>query len=301
MDPMDSIITTNEITIENADLLNNKIALLNDLKTIKANHVNLKHLTDTNCTIILDSISQNKNINKLTLFNLTINKESSQHLFGILKANRLSELTLDYVVINVNDLSCLIYLIDGLKYATSLVYLRIGSIIDDEPFAKIITSLNNLPHLTHLCISNKKASSLTSISLANLLMMNRLTTLNLISCEMDDIEHIVTAMHHNWSLRSLNLNTNLVHDEGCTMLAQMLELNTTLKELCLYNNHITNQGAKRLGAALRKNSSLTTLDLEDNYFNSELIINALRHNTSLTELDLYNDRQTGRENYDKQN
>jgi hypothetical protein len=67
-------------------------------------------------------------------------------------------------------------------------------------------------------------------------------------------------------LKSLDLRSNNVGNEGATILADALSENRTLLYLYLNCNHLDNRGVARLAAALKHNQHLRTLDLQRNQF-----------------------------------
>ena len=69
----------------------------------------------------------------------------------------------------------------------------------------------------------------------------------------------------NTVLKSLDLHTNVIGDEGAKAMADALSGNTSLTSLNLGYNSIGDEGAKAMADALRGNTSLTSLDLKLNY------------------------------------
>jgi len=67
----------------------------------------------------------------------------------------------------------------------------------------------------------------------------------------------------NHTLQVLNINSNLIGDEGIAAIAETLD-NARILELNMYNCSITVTGAKSLAAGLAKNQSMTLLDVEGN-------------------------------------
>ena len=61
---------------------------------------------------------------------------------------------------------------------------------------------------------------------------------------------IAQALHHNSTLRKLDLSNNSITDAGVTPVAQALHHNSNLRELDLSNNSITDAGATALAQAL---------------------------------------------------
>ena len=75
---------------------------------------------------------------------------------------------------------------------------------------------------------------------------------------------LAQALHHNSTLKTLNLSHNNISDAGATDLAQALRHNSTLEKLYLSHNNISDAGATDLAQALHHNSTLEKLDLDGN-------------------------------------
>ena len=102
---------------------------------------------------------------------------------------------------------------------------------------------------------------------------------------------LTRALHHNSTLKELDLSNNRLSDAGAVALAQALHHNSTLKDLCLSNNRLSDVGAVSLAQALHHNSTLKMLDLSGNdAIGKEGIhhlVQSLTVNTSLTKVTLY--------------
>ena len=91
------------------------------------------------------------------------------------------------------------------------------------------------------------------------------------------------------SLQSLNLDSNLIGDQGAGLLAEALKSNSTLQSLYLRCNNIGVQGAGLLAEALKSNSTLQSLDLGYNNIGVQgagLLAESLTINPYLKELTL---------------
>ncbi|KAG7357263.1 leucine rich repeat LRR-containing protein [Nitzschia inconspicua] len=84
----------------------------------------------------------------------------------------------------------------------------------------------------------RENTSIKSLALAN----------NGLRCP--DILHLILALQRNKTLQRLNLQGNLISDEGIQALARSLP-HMSLKELCLWNNPFTATGAEALLGGLR--------------------------------------------------
>ena len=78
------------------------------------------------------------------------------------------------------------------------------------------------------------------------------------------VRSLAAVIGNNKSLRTVELPSCNIDDEGARHLATMLEKNTSLKTLYLENNKITDDGLKHLAIPLEKNTSLKTLWLNGN-------------------------------------
>ena len=74
---------------------------------------------------------------------------------------------------------------------------------------------------------------------------------------------IVQALHHNSTLKKLNLGNNSISDAGAVALAQALSNNSTLEELILYSNGggIGKEGTHQFVQALTVNTSIVRAGL----------------------------------------
>ena len=102
---------------------------------------------------------------------------------------------------------------------------------------------------------------------------------------------LAQVLHHNSTLRELDLSNNSISDAGAVALAQALHHNSTLRELDLSNNSISDAGAVALAQALHHNSTLWVLDLSNNSISDAgavALAQALHHNSTLWVLDLSN-------------
>lgn len=96
-------------------------------------------------------------------------------------------------------------------------------------------------------------------------------------------------LHHNGTLRVLELTNVYITDVGACALARGLEHNTTLSELYLGHNDIELKGGKALAKALLTNTSLRVCSVYSNGLTGEgvqSILKAVEHNSTLQELDL---------------
>ena len=104
---------------------------------------------------------------------------------------------------------------------------------------------------------------------------------------------IARTLHHNSTLKWLNLSNNSINDAGAVALAEALHFNSTLMWLKLSNNStsINNGGAVALAQALHHNSTLEWLKLSNNSINDAgavALAEALHFNSTLKWLILSN-------------
>jgi Ran GTPase-activating protein (RanGAP) involved in mRNA processing and transport len=78
------------------------------------------------------------------------------------------------------------------------------------------------------------------------------------------VRSLAAAIGNNKSLRTVQLHSCNIDDEGARHLATMLEKNTSLEGLDLRFNQITDDGLKHLAIPLEKNTSLEKLWLYHN-------------------------------------
>lgn len=114
-------------------------------------------------------------------------------------------------------------------------------------------------------------------------------TLNLLSNLIGDdgIEELAPMLQTNVALTSLNLPDNDISAEGALAIAELLKVNSTLRELNLNENKINNDGATAIAKALKDNATLTSLDLSYNEISNAgtvAIAEMLKVNTTLTTL-----------------
>ena len=103
---------------------------------------------------------------------------------------------------------------------------------------------------------------------------------------------LADALCSQSSLTRVELNDNLLRDEGIITLVAALHANTTLKHLDIGNNKICDAGGAAIATMLQNNRQLQNLCVRQNYLklSGDSIAEALRLNTTLLELDFtYND------------
>ena len=100
---------------------------------------------------------------------------------------------------------------------------------------------------------------------------------------------LTQALHHNSTLKKVDLSHNNIRNTGAVALAQALHHNSTLKELYLSKNNISDDGAVALAQVLHHNSTLKWLDLSNNNIcdgGAVALAQALHHNSTLKKVDL---------------
>ena len=119
-----------------------------------------------------------------------------------------------------------------------------------------------------------------------------LKSLHLISdpIDVDAARHLsVLLSKHYCSLTCLNLQENVLSDEGCAILAEALRKNprSSLRILDLSSNNIADDGVVALADMLQSNKTLDTLSLSNNVFGDSpmlFLADALKSNETLETL-----------------
>ena len=166
---------------------------------------------------------------------------------------------------------------------------------DDEAqdLAQLYNEYPNMVNWTDL-VKVTGISDAGAVALALALHHNStLKTLDLSNNSISDAGAVALApaLHHNSTLKWLDLSNNSISDAGAVALARALHHNSTLKELDLSNNSISDAGAVAIAQALHHNSTLKWLDLSNNSISDAgavALAQALHHNSTLKELDLSN-------------
>ena len=124
-----------------------------------------------------------------------------------------------------------------------------------------------------------------------------------------DIKEIVTVLHSNTVIESLNISNNHLKDHGAKEIANILNHNATLQELDISNNDMSTNGALAISESLRCNTTLQyiviswntlqvgtkfkILDLSGRTANNsavQIIAGILFHNKTVDTLDLSNNK-----------
>ena len=166
---------------------------------------------------------------------------------------------------------------------------------DDEAqdLAQLYNEYPNMVNWTDL-VKVTGISDARAVALAQALHHNStLKTLDLSNNSISDAGAVALAqaLHHNSTLWKLHLSNNSIGDAGAVALAQTLHHNSTLKTLDLSNNSISDAGAVALAQTLHHNSTLKTLDLSNNSISAAgavALAQTLHHNSTLMTLDLSN-------------
>jgi len=102
--------------------------------------------------------------------------------------------------------------------------------------------------------------------------------------------NIAKALRYNNTLTHLNLSSNGIGDKGASVLASSLKTNTSLTHLQLWRNRISDVGAVNIAEMVKVNKAITHLILWKNNIADEGakgLALALMSNTSLHRLDLH--------------
>ena len=160
------------------------------------------------------------------------------------------------------------------------------SITDWDGVTNVYSSLTNV--LIH---DEKRKASIVRLGLgcSQDKSLNCMLYLNISD---DGAVALAHALHHNSTLRKLDLSNNNISNAGAVALAQALHHNSTLRKLDLSNNNISDGGAVALAQALHHNTTLESLGLSTNNTSNNAIgregthqlVQALTVNTSITKV-----------------
>ena len=259
-------------------------------------------------------------ISEINLSMNDITSEGVKHLLGFPKQsiNKLETLNLRDNELDSESCAVLVHLIPHVPHLKKL-YLSFNLNIGQGGAVPLMTSLtvhNSLEELlldmTGIGVEDCQALSelLSSTSLKTLYISNDLPP--------EAVELIISGLHHNTTLKELDMwgshfslqNTislasvlrtnhtlvylNLGHcnidSDGACQLASALCTNNTLQKLYLQDNPIGVKGATAFAEMLLKNKSLKVLDLLDDSIGEEgtqKLIDSLKHNTTVEQLVLH--------------
>lgn len=112
------------------------------------------------------------------------------------------------------------------------------------------------------------------------------------SLEIENLITISSALYHNHTLTSLNLDSPIIHtneEEAIQHIGKMLQVNDTLCALSLNKHHLTDHGAQVLAERLLDNTTLQRLTLRGNLIGAtgaQVLAGLLLRHDSLAEFDL---------------
>ena len=159
---------------------------------------------------------------------------------------------------------------ESLKRNKTLKTLNISSCgIDDQGMKSLASALEMNGSLEELNLTgNDAVAGIGHMALGESLKRNKtLKTLNISSCGIDDqgMKSLASALEMNGSLEELNLTGNdAVTGIGHMALGESLKRNKTLKTLNISSCGIDDQGMKSLASALEMNGSLEEMNLSGN-------------------------------------
>jgi Ran GTPase-activating protein (RanGAP) involved in mRNA processing and transport len=128
----------------------------------------------------------------------------------------------------------------------------------------IADALSENSTLQELCLRDNSLGGACIESFANALRRQNATLqiLNLGSNDLgDDVDLLADALHHNSTLRDLDVSWNDISDAGAVALAGALMHNSGLLKLDIRDNPIELEGVRSIAKALRTNSMLNVLVL----------------------------------------
>ena len=169
--------------------------------------------------------------------------------------------------------------------STEEVRVILTQLISDHPHMMNVEE--SLKHLTAIEEGNVKAlATVTAFSYdfleSHTTQLSRISDAGAVA--------LAQALHHNSTLKWLNLSYNSISDAGAVALAQALHHNSTREKLKL-SNSISDARAVALAQALHHNSTLEMLNLSYNSISDAgavALAQALHHNSTLEELNLSN-------------
>jgi len=195
---------------------------------------------------------------------------------------RVEAINLSYNQIDEESLTELIRLIGELP---CLERLNLSRILTEATVIKLSQILSKVPRLT------LSGNQLTGSSLETLLLSaTNLTHLNLNNnlINDDDCRLIANLLSHG-NLKSLSLRRNQFTDQGVNLILEALKWNSSLTHLDLSGNHLTDKTATKLADVLERNNTLCKLSLTNNSITDQglsYIAEALKNNTGLRSLSL---------------
>lgn len=226
---------------------------------------------------------------------------------AILSSNNLKFLELEG---NFGDsegmpVDCAHTLANALRWSNSIITLRfISNDIVPSSAVVLVQGLRDAAHLNCVLVEMPRCfsqgdkdveSALTQMIGKGNSALNHLELKSDGGADSPDIgpsgaQAIASGLALNFSLRTLDLSSQGIGDEGVTALAEAIQSSTVgLEVLILPNNGITPTGATSLATALGKNKTLEQLVLATNrleYTGAAAIAEALRENRSLRSLQL---------------
>ncbi|EFC44532.1 predicted protein [Naegleria gruberi] len=160
------------------------------------------------------------------------------------------------------------YLGDMLKRNTVLQKFTCGNNkLGDQGISYIYQCIGSNPFslVNYIDLRGNRISSAAAY-LSSVFASNRIQILNLQNNLIDEegAKVIAFELMNNTSLKVLNLQHNKIGDKGASHIAKMLASNITLQELDLGSNRISVEGASSLVTGLKSNKSLLKLNLRSN-------------------------------------
>lgn len=160
------------------------------------------------------------------------------------------------------------YLGDMLKRNTVLQKFTCGNNkLGDQGVSYIFQCIGSNPFslVNYIDLRGNRIST-AATCLNSVFASNRIQILNLQNNLIDEegARLIAFELMNNTSLKVLNLQHNKIGDKGASHIAKMLASNITLQELDLGSNRISVEGASSLVTGLKSNKSLLKLNLRSN-------------------------------------
>ena len=263
------------------------------VQTLKLEHCNI---SSAGAVSIFRSLEHNTSLEELDLSWSSQLAEGNSEAVGC-AIERMLNVNRTLKVLNMFncklDTIVVTHITAGLAHNASLAELNIGGNIlsvTSECWIHLFKALCNNTSLKKLDIGDNQLGVKGSLVLAEMLSCNKsLTELNLGWCNFFDVKFtmlIASGMHHNTSLKKLDISRNKLGMEGSVALAEILSCNKSLTELHL---SVSEAELREIARELLHNASLKKLDISCNKLGMEgsvALAEMLSSNKSLTELNL---------------
>ena len=244
-----------------------------------------------------EALTQDMKVTILDLSNVKLRDIDLQSLAGALQENAiLTSLILENCSMDDNGFE---HIATGLCEAKDIplakLYLRTNA-LGDTSVDSLCQFLESNSTLEKLDLSRNSIGTAGGVAIFNSFHRNRVSRircLNLSHNEIVDLDEgnfgVRALLSKNRTLRVLNLEGNLIHDEGAQSLAKGIHTNdtTVLERLYLGWNGIGDDGTIALAKMLEENTSMRVLGLGENEIKNagaRALLTAMDFNTTVREI-----------------